>query len=94
MKKALVGADAKTSISLIIKYFDPLLVVNYAPGAEFFLRPSCVILPPMKLFLPLPLKMESAPDENNPGHASSYLNIFLNIYKDKTILFIIIYYTF
>ena len=56
------------------------------PRSEFFKGgqksssfPSGAILPPMKIFVPPSplLKIESAPDEKNPGHASAYYYIFL-----------------
>ena len=52
-----------------IFYPPPLLC--YAPGAETILGGQKIssIMPLMKIFLP-PLKMKSAPDEKNPGHAS------------------------
>ena len=51
-------ADAKFSLSLVRS------LVCYALGAE--------ISTPSEIFLP-PLKMESTPNEKNPGHASEWV---------------------
>ena len=71
-----IGADAKTSISLIsIRYSAPLplppLICN-ALGASIFLGGADIFSAPDEIFLSLsPLKMESACGKKNPGHASA-----------------------
>ena len=44
--------------------------------------PSDASLPKMKIIL-LPLKMESAPDENYPGHASGTWFSLADVYSKK-----------
>ena len=82
MKNSHVGgwakrADAKTSLSLVIKrYSDPLLSVM-PQGQKKNLRgqTNLMILPLMKVFLPPPKSLQKAichcTDEKNPGHASA-----------------------
>ena len=78
------GADTKTSLSLVvILYFAPLLCV--LPKGQIFFRWDGQIYPVLQalfctwnFFLP-PLKIESAPDKKDPGHAfdSSYYWVFM-----------------
>ena len=77
MKKALMegvalGADTKTSLSLVIYIYNKICcpsLLCYAPGAEIFLWKA-----ENYFASPLLLKIESVSDEKNPGQASDFTN--------------------
>ena len=75
MKFEIVGMIRYSVHSLMLCHKGRIFFKGGQKSSSF---PLGAILPPMKIFvLSPPLKIESAPDEKNPGHASAYYYIFL-----------------